>query len=373
MPSKMKVIHILNELKFSGAEIMYVAAAPIFQKLGCELSVVNTQKNMGSYALNFEKAGFQVLHMIFPQSIIGRWIYYYRMIHFLRKNHYDVMHIHRNDMKWGMALCARIAGCKSVYTFHSIFYSRTKLTFYYHWWSRWAAQKLFRCTFQTISDSVHDHERNYYHTETVKIYNWYNNHLFYPAKDGEKEAIRTELSINQNSLVITSVGGCSSIKRHTEIIQALSLIVKKYPDAVYLHIGEGSSLPEEQQMVNELNLENNVWFCGNQNHVRKYLIAADIYVMTSQLEGISLTTIESMACEIPAVLYDVQGLREFNKEKTCAVLSPEDHKQLAENIIRLFEDKNRQKELVAFANQFVNQNFDMQTNATKIFRLYQKD
>jgi hypothetical protein len=32
-----KVIHILNELKFSGAEIMYVDATVVFQQLGYEL------------------------------------------------------------------------------------------------------------------------------------------------------------------------------------------------------------------------------------------------------------------------------------------------------------------------------------------------
>ena len=43
----MKILHILHELKFSGAEIMYVDAAPIFQKLGCELAVVNTAPHLG--------------------------------------------------------------------------------------------------------------------------------------------------------------------------------------------------------------------------------------------------------------------------------------------------------------------------------------
>ena len=46
----MRVLHILDELKFSGAEIMYVAAARQFQDLGCELYVVNTADAMGEYA-----------------------------------------------------------------------------------------------------------------------------------------------------------------------------------------------------------------------------------------------------------------------------------------------------------------------------------
>ena len=41
----MKIIHILNKLNFSGAEIMYVDAATVFQKLGGELAVVIQPNN----------------------------------------------------------------------------------------------------------------------------------------------------------------------------------------------------------------------------------------------------------------------------------------------------------------------------------------
>ena len=367
----MKVIHILDELKFSGAEIMYVAAAPIFQELGCELSVVNTRKKMGPYAPYFEKSGYQVFHKIYPKFIFKKWAYYYSMIRFLKKNQYDVVHIHRNDMKYGMSLCAWIVGCKSVFTLHSIFFSHI-YSYWYHRWSRWSAQKLFHCTFQSISDSVYEHERKYYHTETVKVYNWYNSYNFFPAKEGEKDIARRELKIEKDTLVLISVGGCSQIKRHTEIIEALSYIVEKKHNTIYLHLGEGDTLQNEQNLARKLNLVNHIRFYGNHTDVRKYLIAADIYVMTSQLEGISLTTIESMACNTPAVLYDVQGLREFNKEKICSVLVPEDPIQLAENIIRLYENNVLQKEIIKNAFQFVNQHFDMRRNATEIFQLYQK-
>ena len=52
---------------------------------------------------------------------------------------------------------------------------------------------------------------------------------FRPASKGEKEVIRKTLGISQNALVIISVGGCSGIKRHQEIIKALPLILKSFP------------------------------------------------------------------------------------------------------------------------------------------------
>lgn len=367
----MKVIHYLYELKFSGAEIMYVDAAPIFQKLGCDLSVVNTASKLGEYSSHFEKAGYKVLFRPYPKGYLKRWKYYIDTIKFLKKEKYDVVHIHSSALKWGISYCAWIAGCKSVYTFHNVFRSHW-YSYPWHWWLRWSAKHIFGCTFQTISDSVYENEKNYYHNNTIKIYNWYGCARFYPAIPNEKYKVRESLNIPKDSLVIISIGGCSPIKRHTDIIKSLPEIIKVFPNMIYLHLGEGVSLNEEKSLVKELNLENNVRFCGNQSDVRKYLIASDIYVMSSKHEGISITTIEAMGTMIPSILYNVPGLRDFNKEKECSELIMEDYHILAKTIIELYRNKERQKYLIHNAKKFVDQNFYMEINVKRIFELYKK-
>ena len=367
----MKILHILHELKFSGAEIMYVDAAPVFQRLGCDLSVVNTANRLGEYAPYFEKAGYKFFFRPYPNKYLKRWKYYRDTIKLLKMEKYDVVHIHSSALKWGMSFCAWKAGCKSVYTFHNVFRSHW-YSYLWHWWLRWSAKHLFGCIFQSISDSVYENERNYYHNNTIKIYNWYGCTRFYPALPNEKQKVRENLNIPQNSLVIISIGGCSPIKRHTDIIKALPEIIKVLPNVIYLHLGEGISLDEEKSLAKELNVEKNIWFCGNQSNVRKYLIASDIYVMPSKHEGIPITTIEAMACLIPSVLYNVPGLRDFNKEKECSEVIKEDCSVLAETIIKLYQDKKKQQYLTQNAKEFVDQNFYMETNVKQIFELYKK-
>ncbi len=157
-----------------------------------------------------------------------------------------------------MSFCAWKAGCKSVYTFHNVFRSHW-YSYPWHWWLRWCAKHLFGCIFQTISDSVYENERNYYHNNTTKIYNWYGSTRFYPAQANEKQEVRESLNIPQNSLVIVSVGGCSPIKRHTDIIKALPEIIKVLPNTIYLHLGEGISLNEEKALAKELNVEKKIY------------------------------------------------------------------------------------------------------------------
>ncbi|MCM0207552.1 glycosyltransferase family 4 protein [Bacteroides fragilis] len=367
----MKVIHILNELKFSGAEIMYVDAASVFQYLNCELSVVNTDASLGEYAPYFKKIGYKVFHKPCPKGIIQKIKYYTEFTSFLKKENYDIVHIHRSDMKWTMSYCAKKAGCKAIYTFHNVFKSHW-YSYPLHWWLRWSAKNIFKCTFQTISDSVYNNEKSYYHNKTIKIYNWYGNNRFFPAKEGEKEEVRKQLDIAPNALVLISVGGCSTIKRHTDIIKALPEIIQKFPDTVYLHLGDGKTLKEEKELAQQLDVSSHIRFCGNQSDIRKYLIASDIYLMTSKFEGISLTTIEAMACRIPTILYDVPGLHDFNQEQECSILIKEDYHLLAQTVLSLFNDPAKRQNITDNGVKLVHRKYDMQTNATEIFKLYTK-
>ena len=370
----MKVIHILHSLKYSGAEIMYVDAAHLFQEKGCEISVVATANDLGEFAPKFKDAGYELFHKPYPSKInfFKKILYYYKFVTFLKKENYDVVHIHASGTMWGMALCAWLAGKKSIYTFHNVFPTRP-LTRPYHIFLRWTAKNWFNCKFQTISDSVYNNELITFKNKTTKINNWYGSNRYFPANENEKARFREEMGFDKNVLVIVSVGGCSHVKRHTDIIKALALVVKQIPDCFYLHLGEGYLENEEQKLAEQLDIKDNIHFLGNQSDVRKFLIASDIYVMSSKFEGLPITTIEAMACGIPTILYDVPGLRDFNKTVKTSTLIKEDYKTLAHSIINFYKNKAPMAQLAATAKQFVDDNYSMRINSEKIFQLYKLD
>lgn len=367
----MKVIHILHSLKFSGAEIMYVDAAPFFQEKGCELTVMATAKDLGEFAINFENSGYSIIHKPMPPltQYYKRLLYYKKIIKLFEKNKFDVVHIHSSGAMWGFAFCAWINNSKSVYTFHNVFPTHF-YSYLYHVLLRWSAKQVFKCKFQTISDSVYDHEKSLYFNNTKRIYNWYGNKRYFEASIEEKNSTKSKLGIPYVDLVIISVGGCSDIKRHSDIIKALPLVLKKNPNSIYLHLGKGDIESEEKELAKSLGVSEKIIFCNNQQDVRKYLIASDIYCMTSKHEGIPLTTIEAMACGIPAILYDVPGLRDFNKEGEHSVLINEDYLMLAESIINLFNDKNKIKNMSDRAKNYVKLKFNLELNANKVYELY---
>jgi len=367
----MKILHILYGLKFSGAEIMYVDAASHFQAQGCKLAVMATSEDLGEYASHFTKNGYDIIHNPYPvgPNVFKRFRYYWNFVRLLKSKSFDVVHIHVNAFMWAFAFWTWIAGKQSVYTFHNVFPSR-KLTYLYHVLQRWSAKNIFRCKFHTISDSVYNHELKYYLNKTKKVYNWYGYDRFYPADLEEKKQIRNELNIANDALVLISIGGCSNIKRHTEIIKALPKICSRYPYTIYLHLGKGETEDEEKKLVKQLGLSSNVRFLNNQTNVRRFLVASDIYIMTSKHEGISITTIEAMACGIPAILYDVPGLRDFNKHGDNSLLIPEDYNLLADKVMDLYSNPNLSFNLSVQGKQLVNEIYNMNKNASEIHELY---
>lgn len=230
---------------------------------------------------------------------------------------------------------------------------------------------MLSCKFQTISDSVYDNERLYYHNDTIKIYNWFGNKRFFPADKAEKQAVRKELGISKDSFVIISVGGCSVNKRHHDIIKALPDLLKEKNNLMYLHLGQGDTTEEEKTLARKLGVENKIRFMGNQKEVRKFLIVSDVYLMTSHYEGISLTTIEALACKIPAILYDVPGLRDFNKEQLCSLLIPEQSTEIVKAIKKLRTNSGEKEMIIKNGYEMVMRKFFLPTNVRQIFKLYQ--
>lgn len=366
----MKILHLFNEINFSGAEIMYAQAAPLLQKEGCELIAYSTGERLGDFAPVFKKNNITLFH----KPINFRWLsfkgfkYYLELYRFLKIEKIDVLHIHRSTLIF-VAVIAWLANVRCIKTQHNTFRNRWLTLPYAIAW-RYILKALFNVTFQTIGESVYLNELNYYKNPSIRINNWFDEKKFYPAKNTqEKLFLRNQFSIPQDAFVVISTGSCSHIKNHHDIIKALSL-VKDQINIVYLHLGQGITEQEEKQLAVDFGVSVNIRFLGNQDAVRDYLIAADLYLMTSQFEGLSIASLEAMACRLPCVLYDAPGLRDLIKNDDNGFLIKPDYNLLADKIIDV--QKNPINALVKANNSFsfARHEFSMSISVQKIIELY---
>ena len=104
-------------------------------------------------------------------------------------------------------------------------------------------------------------------------------------------------------------------------------------------VGDGERRENLEKLVSSLRLEDNVKFLGVRNDVANVLKSADVVVMSSHWEGMSLSNIEGMSVGKPFVASNVDGLREIT-QGAGILFEHENADELARVILRLSEDRD---------------------------------
>jgi glycosyltransferase involved in cell wall biosynthesis len=147
---------------------------------------------------------------------------------------------------------------------------------------------------------------------------------------------RKDIGSDDSKFVVVMVAGFREAKDQDTLIRAMNhLDVSEYE--LWL-VGDGVRRECLESVVDSLKLRNNVRFLGLRTDVPNILKAADVVVMSSHWEGLSLSNIEGMSVGKPFVASDVNGLREVTQGS--GLLFPHgDDKALADLIRQLHDDK----------------------------------
>ncbi|WP_125140089.1 glycosyltransferase [Clostridium transplantifaecale] len=302
---KMKVCHILNELLPSGAETMLVNSASKWKN--CELHVLATAANIGVYAPEFKRAGYTV-HHINENGFIKQ---HKAVCAFLKNLEPDVLHVHRESQDFYYELDAKLAvrGIRIVRTVHNVFLFSGILRFR-RIMTR-AFGRLIGTKYIAIGDSVFQNEKNrFLNTPYRLVNNWCDESIFGYVSEGMKEQEKNKKGL-VDKMILVSVGNCSKVKNHMLLLKGINEMVSAGTINIhYYHLGQGESEREEKEYVKNNNLSDYVSFVGRTNPA-PYLKLADLFVMPSLFEGVSISALEAMMCGVNCLLADVVGLQDF--------------------------------------------------------------
>lgn len=111
--------------------------------------------------------------------------------------------------------------------------------------------------------------------------------------------------------VILFIARIVHYKRPLFAVKLLQEILKDRKDIVLIMVGDGAALKDVEQYVRDENISEYVHFYGMQDDVRKFYKVADLTLICSLREGLTLTTYESLAMGIPVVSSDIGGQKEL--------------------------------------------------------------
>jgi glycosyltransferase involved in cell wall biosynthesis len=305
----MKVLHILNELKPSGAETMLFVGAEYFKKEKIESHILATGVNEGVYASQLRLAGYVIHHIPFRASL-G---FLRNLVRMMRNLNFSVIHIHSERANFWIGLACILARPKKIIrTIHNVFavagWLRVKRKIQRRILS-WGGVKHV-----AIGESVKNNEFEIFRNKTVIVPNWYNSMVYERCTSTRKLEIKGRLGIIfADRPIMISVGNCSVVKNHEAIIHAMAEI-DEAQRPYYIHVGTEDVEGSERRLVSNFGLEEDVLFVGAVQNVVEYLWVADIFIMPSLNEGFSIAALEAIATGLLCVVSDVVGLKDLKKD-----------------------------------------------------------
>lgn len=342
-----------------------------YNRLFCEnidqskfkVDILCLSENNEAYASDLNKLGFTTFTLDMERYAINLGAdmrLMRKMLDLVREQNYDLILGHGSKAGFLVRLISRLTRVQSIYCTHSLsFLSRihgNKARIYHV--LEWLASHAFGGHIVTLSHFAKDTVVNY------KI-----------ASEEDITAIHTGIPINKFNLtnrtdacvalgldpehpVVGWAQRFSPQKSPLDFIDAMAKVCAQYPKLQVFMAGEGELESAIKQRISDLKLDNNFTVAPWQSDVPMMLSAFDVYVLSSQWEGLPLSLLEAMALERPCVSTAVDGIVEvITHEKDGFLVDVGDTHSIAKYTMQLLDDAELRHNVGQAASQRIEKNF----------------
>ncbi|MEH7504225.1 glycosyltransferase [Neobacillus drentensis] len=160
-----------------------------------------------------------------------------------------------------------------------------------------------------------------------------------------------------------------------DLFNAFSNLSKKMDDIELIVIGNGPKLHEYKEICRSLGIENGTKFVGQvaNSEVPNLIRDLDLVVLPSYEESFGVTAVEAMACGVPVVAYDADGLKEVIIDQKTGILVPMGKiEELSRTIETLLLNEERRKKMGRYGVEHVRQNYNWEENASRVIEIYKE-
>ncbi len=167
--------------------------------------------------------------------------------------------------------------------------------------------------------------------------------------------------------VVGTVAVFRTQKRLDRWLEAAAAVRQSVPDVHFLLVGDGPVRPELERLAGSLGISDRVHFAGLTDDVPPYLAAMDIYLMSSEFEGLPLALLEAMAAGLPVAATAVGGIPEvIDSDAAGMLVEPGDVAGLAAATVRLLEDRAVAGSIGATGRELVEEKFGVERMAREL-------
>lgn len=305
----MNVLHIIIGLNVGGAEMMLKRLVESHAGNLAYRHVVVSLTDIGKLGPQLQSGGVKVCSLGMRSSF-GIPLVLWRLVRLIRTTRPDIVQtwMYHADLLGGLA--ARMAGNRNVIwgirttDVRAGGSSATVIV-------RWLCARISRWVPQVIVCAAEASRRShiavgYDATKMVVIPNGYD-FSWLRASAGERETLRDQCGINQNDVVMGSLGRFHAVKDQENFVSAAGLLAPQYQQLRFLMVGRGLDWDNSQleDWIDRSGCKDRFVLLGERKDVPQCLAAMDIFCLHSRTEGFPNVLVEAMAMGLPCVTTDV--------------------------------------------------------------------
>ncbi len=176
----------------------------------------------------------------------------------------------------------------------------------------------------------------------------------------------------ENGPVLGSVGRLTEQKGYAYLIQAMPEVLRSFPLAYLVLIGDGELSDSLADMAKRLEIADHIRFLGKRNDVSRIIPMMDLFILPSLWEGLPTVIMEGMQRGVPIIATDISGTRELITDQINGLLvPPRNPSALAEAILFALKHPQATRQM-AEAGLETSQAFTIEQVAKKFELLYEE-
>lgn len=155
------------------------------------------------------------------------------------------------------------------------------------------------------------------------------NPIVHPLPLHNERSVRPNSLILQNKKVILASGRMHNDKGFDLLIRAFSQVKDKYADWYLIVLGDGEERDGLNRMLFDLEISDRVYLPGSVGNVAEWYERADLFVLSSRVEGFPNVLLEAMAYGLPCISFDCDtGPRDIIQDGVNGILVNPKEKEL---------------------------------------------
>jgi len=184
--------------------------------------------------------------------------------------------------------------------------------------------------------------------------------------------IREALGISPDAVVIGSLSVFRSQKRLDKWLELFARLHSQNPEVRGVLVGDGPLREELLEKRGELGLQDLVFMPGLQTNSGDWFSTMDIFLMTSEFEGLPLALLEAMSCECGVVATRAGGISEVIRDGIEGYLEDVDRwDALLPHLTRLSANRQERERIGEMARKRVMEEFSIRQMVDQLEEIYE--